>query len=148
MGAFASHRSAPSSFLKELDMPLPFVIALAAATVCLYDPSSAKPNPIGMRAYVSIVSESPTKTRFLYDSFGTAAHEGAGKREITINAPLTSARVIMRTNRKAWAALIGELVDQTDDTYARLDPLLKCSHATAQDLKTDPERVRVRFVKS
>ena len=131
-------------------MPPPFAIALAVATICSYDPSSAKPNPLGMRTYVSIVAESPTKTRFLYDSFGNAAYDGAAKRELTINAPLTRARAIMRTNRKTWAALTGEPVDQHDDTYARLDPILKCAPATSRDLKdaADPTRKHASLPKS
>ena len=122
-------------------------IALASsALLCSYDPASGQPNPLGMRSYISIVSTAST-TRFVYDAFGNAAAEGAAKRELDIQAPLKRARTLMRTDPAAYAALIGEKPDPNDDTYARLDPLLKCGPATALDMRqiNAPGRVRIKF---
>jgi len=130
-------------------MANPVLIALiASATFCAYDPSSARPNPLGMRAYVSIYYAAPRLTSFLYDNFGNVVHDGAAKRKLTLHVSLAQARAVMRKNPSAWAALTGSsAVDPNDDTYARLDPLLKCSPAKAFDLRhvNDPARVTVAF---
>ena len=126
----------------------PILIALAAsATICQYDPSGGKPNPLGMRSYVSVVSTKPNQTHFMYDAFGNAAHAGAKQRELVVALPIAKARAMMRSNAKAFAALTGDEYSAGDDTYARIDAVLKCSAATSADLKrvNDPARVRVTF---
>lgn len=122
-------------------------IALASSVLlCSYDPASGQPNPLGMRAYISIVSTAAT-TRFLYDAFGNAANEGATKRELDIQSPLKRARTLMRTDPAAYAALIGEKPDPNDDTYAHLDPLLKCAPALALDMRQSnaPGRIKIHY---
>jgi len=124
---------------------LTFALA-SAALLCSYDPASGQPNPLGMRVYISIVSTAAT-TRFVYDAFGNAANEGAAKRELDMQAPLKRARTLMRTDPAAYAALIGEKPDSKDDTYAHLDPLLKCAAASALDMRqiNAPGRVRIHY---
>ena len=132
-------------------MANPILIALvASATFCAYDPASMKPNPLGMRSFVYVYSATPRLTRFFFDDFGNTVHDGAAKRELTIHAPLAQARTIMRRNPQAWAALTGApAADPNDDTYARLDAILKCSPAKASDLRNvdDPVRVKAHFSK-
>lgn len=125
----------------------PILIALAAsATLCAYDPSGDKPNPLGMRSYVSVVSTKPNQTRFIYDAFGNAAHDGAKQRELVVALPLAKARAMMRSNAKAFSALTGDVYPAGDVTYARIDAVLKCGPVSPADLKhaNDPARVRVK----
>ena len=133
-------------------MTNPVLIALvASATFCAYDAASNKPNPLGMRSFVYIYSATPRLTRFFFDDFGNAVGDGAAKCELTIHATLSQARAIMRRSPQAWAALTGAPeADPKDDTYARLDAILKCSPVKVSDLRrvNDPLRVKVTFSKA
>ena len=126
----------------------PILMALAAsATICQFNSSGDTPNPLGMRSYVSIVSTKPNQTSFLYDAFGNAANAGAKQRELVVALPLAKARAMMRSNAKAFSALTGDAYPAGDDTYARIDTVLKCGALSPADLKrvNDPARVRVKL---
>ena len=116
-----------------------------AATFCTFD-ASEKPNPLGMRSYVSVLSTKPNRTRFIYDAFGNVANDGAKKRQLVVPLPLAKARAMMRSNAKAFSALIGDSVPPGDDTYKRIDVGLKCAAPSALDLQRadDPARVRAK----
>ncbi len=98
-----------------------------------------------MRSYVQVLSTQPNQTRFLYDAFGNAAGDGAKKRELVVPLPIEKARAMMRVNANAMSALTGDDYPAGDDSYARIDKVLKCTAPSPFDLKRadDPARVRV-----
>lgn len=82
------------------------IALVGSALLCSDDPAFGQQNPLGMRAYISIVSASTT--RFLDDAFGNAANEG-GREAIARHARTTQTRANADAYRpRGLAALIGE----------------------------------------
>ena len=117
-----------------------------AATICHYDSKNARPNPLGMRSYITIISETPRVTRFIYDAFGTGSDAGAAKRELDIASSVAVARKILRTNVRAYSLLLGEAGDMRE-FIAIWDRGLLCGPASALDMEraNDKKRTRLSF---
>lgn len=106
-------------------------IRLAAApsgTTCAYDPKSNAPNPLGMRAFITI-EERDGNTTFIYEQFpetlsGTALVTIASRRELIFHqTPIDQARALMREDPSYYH----ELTDDNDPAgFAPIDATLIC----------------------
>lgn len=117
-----------------------------AATICQFDTKNGRPNPFGMRSYITIISETPRVTRFIYDAFGTGSNAGAAKRELDIASSVAVARKILRTNVRAYSLLVGEAGDMRE-FIAIWDRGLLCEPASAFDMEraNDKNRKKLSF---
>ena len=107
-------------------------IALAGSTVaatstCHYDPNSDQPNPLGMRAYVTITEEEGNTT-FVYEQFPSPVAEKATlatRRELVFSAtPLSQARTLLLKNKSLYSKLVGY---DDPEGFQAVNSLLTCN---------------------
>ncbi|MGI9418466.1 MAG: hypothetical protein ACR2RA_11570 [Geminicoccaceae bacterium] len=99
-----------------------------SGTSCAYDPQSGVPNPLGMRAFVT-VEERDGNTTFVYERFpetleGVAPATLAMKRELVFHqTPIDQARALMREQPSYYQ----QLTDDDDPAgFAPIDATLVC----------------------
>ncbi|MFP4101239.1 hypothetical protein [Coleofasciculus sp.] len=84
--------------------------ASSSSRVCQYNPESGKPNPLGMRAYITL-TEDEGSTIVTYEQFPSTVDENitlTTKRELTFHdTPLDTARVILLQNKNYYSELVG-----------------------------------------
>jgi hypothetical protein len=103
--------------------------------VCAYDPNSGRPNPLGMRAYITAV-EQDGNTTFVYEQFPTPVGGGespavtiASRRELTFyNTTVAAARQLMVNNRSYYAELLGtgQAEGSMQASFAPVNDVLTC----------------------
>lgn len=95
---------------------------------CQYNPDSGKPNPLGMRAFITI-KEEDGNTTFIYEQFPSPIGDGnkvtlATKRELTFyDATLDTARVTLLQNKKYYSELVGY---EDNEGFAPVNEVLTC----------------------
>lgn len=104
--------------------------------VCAYDPDSGQPNPLGMRAYITITEEDGNTT-FLFEQF--PSHVGidpsvpvtiASSRELTFyETPLDQARTLMLQNPAYYSELVGY---SDPEGFAPVDQVMGCQDTALQ----------------
>ena len=101
----------------------------SAGKVCAYDPDSGLPNPLGMRAFVT-VSEEAGNTIFVYEKFpetlaGSAPATLAIRRELVFHqTPIEQARALMLNEPGYYQDLTG---DDDPAGFVPLDATLTCN---------------------
>lgn len=98
--------------------------------VCQYDPESGVPNPLGMRAYIT-VTEEDGNTTFLFEQFPSnvggapeIAATIASRREMTFyNIGIDQARQIMLQQPDYYSELVGY---SDPEGFAPVDQVLTC----------------------
>jgi len=100
--------------------------ASSSSRVCQYNPESGKPNPLGMRAYITI-TEDEGSTIVTYEQFPSTVDENitlTTKRELTFHdTPLDTARVILLQNKNYYSELVGY---DDPDGFAPVNQVLTC----------------------
>ncbi|MBE9126306.1 MULTISPECIES: hypothetical protein [unclassified Coleofasciculus] len=100
--------------------------ASKSSRTCQYDPDSGKPNPLGMRSYITITEEE-NNTIFTYEQFPSNVAENitlATKRELTLyNTSLDTARVILLQNKNYYSELVGY---DDPEGFAPVNEVLTC----------------------
>lgn len=106
-----------------------FPLSCAASSqgkTCEYNPDSGKPNPLGMRSFITI-KEAEGSTTFTYEQFPSTVAENitlTNKRELTFhNTPLDTARVILLQNKNYYSELVGY---EDPDGFAPVNEVLTC----------------------
>ena len=106
-----------------------FPLSCAASNkgrICQYNPDSGKPNPLGMRSFITIKEEEGTTT-FTYEQFPSTVAENitiATQRELTFhNTPLDTARVILLQNKNYYSELVGY---DDPEGFAPVNEVLTC----------------------
>ncbi len=106
-----------------------FPLSCAASSnsrVCQYNPESGKPNPLGMRAYITL-TEDEGSTIVTYEQFPSTVDENitlTTKRELTFHdTPLDTARVILLQNKNYYSELVGY---DDPDGFAPVNEVLTC----------------------
>lgn len=103
--------------------------ALAEPTrTCAFDPNSGVPNPLGMRAYIT-VTEAEGNTTFLFEQFPSPV---AGRERVTIASSreltfygvrIDRARTLMLRNPNYYTELVG---DRNPEGFAPVNRVLTC----------------------
>ncbi|MFP4121898.1 hypothetical protein [Coleofasciculus sp.] len=116
----------------KLIIALAFIIfplscaASSGGRVCQYNPESGKPNPLGMRAYITI-TEDEGSTIVTYEQFPSTVDENitlTTKRELTFHdTPLDTARVILLQNKNYYSELVGY---DDPEGFAPVNEVLTC----------------------
>ena len=95
---------------------------------CSYDPQSSKPNPLGMRTFITGVEKNGNSI-FIYEQFPSVV---TGDRPITIENKRTltfyetkieQARIILRENPDYYSELVGY---DDPEGFDAIDEVLKC----------------------
>ncbi|MEL6157761.1 MAG: hypothetical protein AAFR18_00905 [Cyanobacteria bacterium J06627_32] len=114
-----------------------------STTICRYDPNSGRPNPFGMRTFISVI-ESAGNTTFTLDSFPTFAvspnnpdlrADVASERSLTLyGTALADARQIMTDDPFYYAQLLNVETSAITEgsTFSDVDATLACTTVTAQ----------------
>jgi hypothetical protein len=95
---------------------------------CQYNPDSGKPNPLGMRAFITI-KEKEGNTTFIYEQFPSPLGDAnkvtiASKRELTFyEKNLDTARVILIQNKKYYSELVGY---EDSEGFSPVNAVLSC----------------------
>lgn len=95
---------------------------------CSYDPQSEKPNPLGMRTFITAV-EKDGNSIFIYEQFPSVIPSDKpiaieNKRTLTFyNTKLEKARTILRENSDYYSELVGY---PDTEGFAAVDEVLKC----------------------
>lgn len=128
----------------ELAAPQEFV------TVCAYDPGSGIPNPLGMRAFIT-VSEVEGNSVFRFEQFpsfvgGTGdaparPADVASERALTLyETPLSEARQILIDEPSYYAALLGVESEQlASDGFSAVNETLVCQEVSDGRLAGAPQ---------
>ncbi len=110
-----------------------------AGQTCRYNPKSAKPNPLGMRAFVSL-SEKDGDTTVTYEQFpsnvgGTVPATIASKRMLFFpKMTIAQARQLLLKDPKYY----NELLAVKGSSFAPMNAVLSCDAATALDPAAEP----------
>jgi hypothetical protein len=106
--------------------------AAQAATTCAFNPAGGKPNPLGMRAFVTVI-ENEGDTTFLYEQFpanigiaasGQVAATIANRRELTMySTPIEKARKLMLETPAFFNELMGS---KDSEGFAPINAVLAC----------------------
>jgi hypothetical protein len=102
--------------------------AASSGTTCAYDPKSSLPNPLGMRAFVT-VEERDGDTTVVYERFpetlnGVTPVTLATRRELVFyETPIDQARALMREEPSYYHQLTG---DDDPSGFAPIDATLIC----------------------
>ena len=100
--------------------------ANAAPKSCSYDPNSGKPNPLGMRAYITVETKEGN-TVFVYEQFPSIVAEKitiSNRRELVFyGINIKKARQILLKNPKYYSELVGY---QDPDGFAPVNAALIC----------------------
>jgi hypothetical protein len=148
-----------SSWIQSSRRPI-FPIALLAATIttiglpsiakaestgltvtCAYDPNTGKPNPLGMRAYVTIL-EVNGDSIFTFEQFpsnvankdNTAATIEQQRKLTFYSVPIQKARELMLKNSSYYEELLGYKPEA--NAYKALDDLFVCKRADGSTIGT------------
>jgi hypothetical protein len=130
----------------SLSMLLPLGLAIApaqaqsmAGSTCRYNPKSGKPNPLGMRAFVSL-TEKDGDTTVTYEQFpsnvgGTVPATIASKRMLFFpKLTIAKARQLMLKDPKYY----NELLVLKAESFAAMNAVLICDAATAMEPGSEP----------
>jgi hypothetical protein len=130
----------------SLSMLLPLGLAIApvqaqsmAGSTCRYNPKSGKPNPLGMRAFVSL-TEKDGDTTVTYEQFpsnvgGTVPATIASKRMLFFpKLTIAKARQLMLKDPKYY----NELLVSKAESFAAMNAVLICDAATAMEPGSEP----------
>ena len=106
-------------------------VAQAESTrTCHFDPELGKPNPLGMRSYVSI-TEAEGNTTFLFEQFASRIGDGSVPVTLETNRMLTfyetdvdQARQLMLQNPDYYSELVGY---DDPEGFAPMNAVLTCS---------------------
>jgi hypothetical protein len=106
---------------------------------CAFDTNSGKPNPLGLRAYISAI-EVNGNTVYTYEQFpsNVAGDKGvastiAQQRKLTFyDTSIAKARRLMLANPAYYEALVGF---KDDDGYAAVDAVLSCQDVNGKPLQ-------------
>jgi len=119
-------------YSSRLIIALAFIIfplscaASSSSRVCQYNPESGKPNPLGMRSYITI-TEDEGSTIVTYEQFPSNVDENVTlttKRELTFHdTPLDTARVILLQNKNYYSELVGY---DDPEGFAPVNEVLTC----------------------
>lgn len=97
---------------------------------CHFDPELGKPNPLGMRSYISITEED-SNTTFLFEQFPSNVGDGSVPVTLATNRMLTfyetdldQARQLMLNNSDYYSELVGY---PDPEGFAPMDAVLTCS---------------------
>lgn len=105
----------------------------APTTTCAYNPDSGKPNPLGMRAFITITEEEGNTT-FLFEQFpsnvgGPVQATIASRRSLTMyRTPLARARQLMLNNRSYYNELMGS---NSPEGFGPVNAVLLCKAGAA-----------------
>ena len=81
-----------------------------AATTCSYDPASGKPNPLGMRSFITL-TENEGNTTVVYEQFPSIVAENitiSTIRELVFhNTNIRQARTLLLQTKKYYSELVG-----------------------------------------
>ncbi len=101
----------------------------APQQICTYDPSLGQPNPLGMRAYLTITAEANTIT-FLYEQFPSNVGDGSvpitlsSERTLTFyETDLDQARQILLNSPGLYSDLVGY---EDPEGFGPLNALITC----------------------
>lgn len=107
----------------------PTAVQAAPEQVCTYDPSLGQPNPLGMRAYLTITAEADTIT-FLYEQFPFNTGDGSVPITLSYERALTfyetdleQARQILLNSPGLYSDLVGY---EDPEGFGPLDALITC----------------------
>lgn len=103
---------------------------MAQPTQCEYDPNSGRPNPLGMRAYVTLTEEDGN-THIVFEQFPSNLNLDpdtpatiASSRTLTFyNTDIDQARQIMLDNPAYYAELMGY---EDPEGFAAVNQVLTC----------------------
>jgi hypothetical protein len=117
---------------------------VAPTTACAFDPSLGKPNPLGMRSFISI-TEAGGNTTFVYEQFpspvsvtgGSGAPVTIAQRRTMIfyNTPVAAARQQMLSVPTYYTTLLGSAAP---DGFAPVNAVLTCRTNTANNPNPNP----------
>ncbi|MEQ9552670.1 MAG: hypothetical protein RIM23_24025 [Coleofasciculus sp. G3-WIS-01] len=100
--------------------------ASSTGRICQYNPESGQPNPLGMRAYITI-TEDEGSTIVTYEQFPSDVAENISlttKRELTFyDTPLDTARVVLLQNKNYYSELVGY---DDPEGFAPVNEVLTC----------------------
>lgn len=100
--------------------------ASSSSRICQYNPESGQPNPLGMRAYITI-TEADGDTVFTYEQFPSNVADKitlTTKRELKFeDTQLDTARVILLQNKNYYSELVGY---DDPDGFAPVNEVLTC----------------------
>ncbi len=107
----------------------PTIVQAAPEQVCAFDPASGAPNPLGMRAYLTITAEEGTIT-FLYENFPSPVGDGSVPITLSYERSLTfyettldQARQILADSPRLYSELVGY---EDPEGFGPLNSLLTC----------------------
>ena len=95
---------------------------------CSYDPQGGKPNPLGMRAFITAI-EKDGNSQFIYEQFpsvvtGNIPITIENKRTLTFyDTKIEKARTILRENSNYYSELVGY---SDVEGFAAVNEVLKC----------------------
>jgi hypothetical protein len=113
---------------------LPSTVQATGLIACAYNPDSGKPNPLGMRAFVTAI-EVNGDTTFTYEQFPGNVGIPGSKQAVTISQQrkltfyslsVAKSRELMLSNPAYYEALIGA---KDPDGYKPIDAVLQCKNA-------------------
>lgn len=100
--------------------------ANAAEKSCSYDPNLGKPNPLGMRAYITVKTEKGNIV-FVYEQFPSIVAEKitiSNRRELVFyGTNIKKARQILLQNPKYYSELVGY---EDSEGFAPVNAVLTC----------------------
>jgi hypothetical protein len=114
----------------------------AGLIACAYNPDGGKPNPLGMRAYVTAI-EVNGDTTFTYEQFPGNVGVSGSKQAATISQQrkltfyglsVAKSRELMLSNAAYYEALIGA---KDTDGYKSIDAVLLCKNADGSTIGPD-----------
>lgn len=118
---------APAETVSIPDAPL---TPVETARTCQFDPDLGKPNPLGMRSYISITEEDG-HTTFLFEQFASRVGDGPVLVTLETNRRLTfydtgvdRARQLMLENPDYYSDLVG---DGDPEGFGPVNEVLTCS---------------------
>ncbi|HBB32337.1 MAG TPA: hypothetical protein DDZ80_31275 [Cyanobacteria bacterium UBA8803] len=109
-----------------------FPLSCAASNqerTCQYNPDSGKPNPLGMRSFIT-VKEKEGNTIFTYEQFPSPVGKGeevtiTTKRELTFYGKnIDTARVVLLQNKNYYSELVGY---EDAEGFAPVNEVLTCN---------------------
>jgi hypothetical protein len=96
------------------------------ANTCRYNPELGQPNPLGFRAYISLVEEEGN-TRVIFEQLPSNLADKitiASQRELTFyGTPIETARIILLQNPEYYNELVGY---EAPEGFAPVNEVLSC----------------------
>lgn len=101
-------------------------LSAASAKTCSYNPASGKPNPLGMRTFITL-KEKGRDTIAVFEQFPSNVAENitiANKREMMFyNTNIEKARQLLLRNPQYYSELVGY---EDSDGFAPINAVLSC----------------------